>query len=78
MSGQVTALHRHIYTEELYHVILGQGRMTLGMEIFDVKTGDTILIPPTTPHQIENIGNTELIFLCCCAPAYSHEDTELL
>lgn len=77
-AGQVTALHRHICTEESYHIILGQGRMILGSEFFNVIEGDTILISPGIAHQIENIGHIELVFLCCCVPAYSHEDTELL
>lgn len=76
--GTTTVLHRHALTEELYHVLEGHGRMTLGAECFDVKPGDTVLIPPGTAHCIENTGTVELRFLCSCAPAYSHEDTELL
>ena len=52
--------------------------MMLGVETFAVKAEDTICIPPGTPHNIANTGRTELKILCCCAPAYSHDDTELL
>ena len=52
--------------------------MTLGDEKFAVTVGDSIAIPPGTPHCIENTGNVALHILCCCAPAYSHNDTELL
>ena len=76
--GHSTALHCHHYTEELYHIIAGQGQMTLGTETFTVTLGDTVLITPDTPHSIQNIGNVELVILCCCAPAYSHADTTLL
>ena len=76
--GGMTALHRHARTEELYHVLEGRGRMTLGEREFDVAPGDTVLIAPGTPHRIGNPGHAELRFLCACAPAYSHEDTELL
>lgn len=76
--GATTALHRHARTEELYHVTAGCGRMTLGDTSFAVGVGDTVLIPPGTPHRIEAVGDEPLRILCCCSPPYSHEDTELL
>lgn len=76
--GTRTLLHRHHHTEELYHITAGHGRMTLGQACFAVATGDTIHIPPGTPHRMEALGPAPLHILCCCAPAYSHEDTELL
>ncbi len=76
--GQTTALHRHLRSEELYHITAGRGRMTLGEAFFDVETGDTICIPPGAPHCIANTGTEPLRILCCCAPPYAHDDTELL
>lgn len=76
--GTRTTLHRHLQTEELYHITGGEGCMTLGTERFAVSQGDSVCIPPGTPHCIENSGRDELTLLCCCVPAYSHEDTELL
>lgn len=76
--GQRTLLHRHDATEELYHITAGSGRMTLGDERFAVAPGDTVLIPPGTAHCIENTGAVPLRLLCCCAPAYAHDDTEVL
>jgi mannose-6-phosphate isomerase-like protein (cupin superfamily) len=76
--GMKTVLHRHGTTEEIYHVTQGQGRMTLAAESFDVGPGDTIFIPPGMPHCIENTGQQALRILCACAPAYAHQDTELL
>jgi mannose-6-phosphate isomerase-like protein (cupin superfamily) len=76
--GTTTQLHRHLKSEEIYHIAAGEGRMTLGQEAFTVRTGDTICIPPGTPHNIANTGGADLRILCCCAPAYSHDDTELL
>ena len=52
--------------------------MTLGNKQFDVRVGDTICIAPGTPHCIENTGSQDLVILCSCAPAYRHDDTELL
>jgi len=76
--GQETLLHKHLRTEELYHVTAGRGLMTLGEERFTVGPGDTVCIAPGTPHCIRNIGAEPLRILCSCAPAYSHEDTLVL
>ncbi|CAG0939525.1 MAG: hypothetical protein EFKGCFLK_01591 [Rhodocyclaceae bacterium] len=77
-AGAHTRLHRHRETEELYHVTAGEGVLTLGEERIKVSPGDTALIPPGMPHRIESFGPGPLRFLCCCSPAYRHEDTELL
>jgi len=76
--GTTTRLHRHRTSEELYHITAGHGLMTLGQEHFMVGPGDTVCITPGTPHCIENTGSEPLRILCCCAPPYAHEDTELL
>lgn len=76
--GTVTLLHRHRVSEEIYHVTHGCGVMTLGEQSFPIRGGDSIAIPPGTPHRVENTGQEALRILCCCAPAYSHADTELL
>lgn len=76
--GISTILHKHHQTEELYFILAGQGLMTLAGKQFDVGVGDTICIPPGTPHCIKNTGLDELKILCSCSPAYSHDDTELL
>lgn len=76
--GGVTEMHRHRWSEEIYHFTAGEGVMRLGEERLVVQAGDTVCIPKGTPHQLENSGTTPLRLLCCCAPAYAHDDTELL
>ncbi len=76
--GAATRLHLHRASEEVYHLLEGQAWMTLGEDRFAVHAGDTVLIPPGTPHRLENSGTLALRVLCCCSPAYRHEDTELL
>lgn len=76
--GSSTYLHCHRQTEEIYHFTAGHGRMILGEEEFPVVVGDSVRIPPGTPHGLVNDGTEELRLLCCCSPPYSHEDTELL
>lgn len=76
--GATTVLHRHHRAEEIYHVLAGSGCMTLGAEQFFLAPGDTVSISPGRPHRVENTGSVPLRILCCCAPAYAHDDTELL
>jgi len=76
--GQETLLHKHLRTEELYHITAGRALMTLGEERFEVGVGDTVLIAPGTAHCIRNVGTELLHILCSCSPAYTHEDTILL
>jgi mannose-6-phosphate isomerase-like protein (cupin superfamily) len=73
--GGATAEHYHVRTEELYYVVAGSGRMRLGVEEREVAVGDCIVIPPGVRHKLWNGGAEPLRVLCCCAPAYTHEDT---
>jgi len=77
-SGQTTAAHFHKTTEEIYYILEGSGKMFLDGRTFAVTRGDSILIKPGQTHCIENTGDEELRLLCCCSPAYQHEDTFLV
>jgi mannose-6-phosphate isomerase-like protein (cupin superfamily) len=77
-GGQRTQLHRHLKTEELYHVTAGQGTMVLGEQRFPITVGDTVVVPVGTPHALHNTWPVPLRVLCCCTPAYTAEDMELL
>ncbi|MDA0172058.1 cupin domain-containing protein [Solirubrobacter taibaiensis] len=76
-SGE-TFEHYHRVSEEIYSFTSGAGRMRLGEEEANVKAGDTVVIPPGVKHKLWNPGGEPLVLLCCCSPAYSHEDTVLL
>lgn len=76
--GCRTERHLHREVEEIYYFLEGRGRVETGGECFDVGPGDSILHAPGAAHQTWNIGETPLVFLCCCAPSYEHDDTEIL
>ena len=76
--GSTTLLHLHALSEEIYHISEGSGTMRLGMAEFDIATGNTIVIPPGTKHNVTNTGLSALKILCVCHPAYSDSDTVLL
>ena len=80
--GQKTTPHLHKKTEEIYFILDGEGRMGLkegGKWVFQgMLPEEAVLIPPGTPHTIENTGSIPLRILCCCTPAYADKDTVLL
>lgn len=76
--GETTVMHRHLSSEELYHVTGGHGQMTLDGREFEIGPGDTVAIAPGSAHRVRNTGADTLVILCCCSPPYAHDDTELL
>jgi mannose-6-phosphate isomerase-like protein (cupin superfamily) len=73
--GGETIEHYHPLAEELYYFVAGAGRMRLGDDEAEVGAGDCVVISPGTPHKLWNPGEHPLVLLCCCAPAYSNDDT---
>ncbi len=74
-AGGQTAEHFHRTTEEIYFFTHGSGRLRLGEQEQEVGPGACAVIAPGVPHKLWNTGTEPLRLLCCCAPAYSHEDT---
>jgi mannose-6-phosphate isomerase-like protein (cupin superfamily) len=75
--GGETGEHYHVASEEIYFFTHGRGRLRLDAEEREVEPGDTVVIPPGTRHKLWNTGPEPLKLLCCCSPAYTHEDTFL-
>lgn len=74
-AGHSTDAHFHHESEEIYHFISGAGRLRLGDDEGPVNAGDTVVIPPGVEHKLWADQGVDLVLLCCCAPAYRHEDT---
>jgi mannose-6-phosphate isomerase-like protein (cupin superfamily) len=72
-AGAATDRHYHKLSEEFYFLLEGRGTMEIDGSSREVGPGDAILIPPGAWHQIR--AEEDLVFLCCCAPPYAHEDT---
>jgi mannose-6-phosphate isomerase-like protein (cupin superfamily) len=75
--GGETAEHYHRTSEEIYLFQSGMGMMELDGEVALVRGGDCVVIAPGATHKLRNPGTEPLVLLCCCAPAYAHEDTVL-
>lgn len=72
-AGGTTQRHHHKISEEFYYLLEGTGHMEIDGETREVGPGDAILIPAGAWHELQ--AHTDLRFLCCCAPPYSHDDT---
>jgi mannose-6-phosphate isomerase-like protein (cupin superfamily) len=77
-SGKSSLLHYHPHAEESYYILKGKGRILLEDEDTIVLPGQAILIPSPKSHKIINIGESDLVFLAFCVPAWEPNNTEFL
>jgi mannose-6-phosphate isomerase-like protein (cupin superfamily) len=77
-AGETTCEHYHNNSEEIYLVMAGTGLMKRADERIVVEKGDCLAIMPGEVHSLKNNGDTDLVVLCCCTPAYGHDDTILV
>lgn len=62
-------LHSHEKEVDSILVLLGEGQVFIEEEIFSIKNGDCIVIPPRAKHGVKNIGKTPLKCYIVHAPA---------
>jgi mannose-6-phosphate isomerase-like protein (cupin superfamily) len=72
--GAAVGRHHHLLTEEVYYILRGRGRMTVGSDVREVEAGDAVFIPRGFTHTLENTGEEPMTLLLVCGPAYSYED----
>ncbi len=69
--GISTKWHRLIDTSEIYYILAGVGEVELGDDSpVAIHPGDVVRIPPNMAQRITNTGDTDLVFLCYCNPAF--------
>ena len=73
-AGASVGRHHHLKTEEIYYILSGTGRMTVGDESSMVEAGDAIFIPRGLTHTLENTGAEPIHLLLVCGPAYTVGD----
>lgn len=74
-AGCAVTPHHHLKTEEVYYILRGRGRMTIGDETREVEAGDAIFIPRKMTHTLLNTGAEPMTILLVCGPAHAPEDT---
>jgi mannose-6-phosphate isomerase-like protein (cupin superfamily) len=70
--------HYHHQMEEVYYLLQGQAQLTVDDETSTVGPGDTIPIPPGARHKIVNVGDTDVVMMVACAPAWHEHDNVFL
>ena len=76
--GRSTEEHFHPKAEEIYYILEGKGLMSIDGEEREIGHGDGIVILPGSRHKVWNTGQSDLVILCCCSPAYGHDDTVIV
>ncbi|MBU6228598.1 MAG: cupin domain-containing protein [Cyanobacteria bacterium REEB459] len=66
--GGKTPPNRHQVAVEIFFVLKGQGLATCDGKTVAVQAGDSILVPPSGIHLIQNTGPTRLYTLCIMVP----------
>ena len=67
--GVKMRVHKHLNNDELIFIHRGQGTLTLGDKLIEVKTGDVAFIPRETWHGLDNTGSEELQMIFQYSPA---------
>lgn len=66
--GGKTPPNRHQLAVEMFFVLKGEGLASCDGKVVPIKAGDSLLVPPTGIHVIENIGTDRLYALCIMVP----------
>ena len=66
-------IHKH-EPEQVYFIIDGIGKMTVGNEHQIVNSDDCIFIPSNEPHGLENIGELKLRYFSAASPSFTEEE----
>ncbi|MES1023671.1 cupin domain-containing protein [Gloeocapsa sp. BRSZ] len=66
--GGKTPPNRHQMAVEMFFILSGEGRATCDGKTVAIRAGDSVLVPPTGTHMIENTGSTRLYALCIMVP----------
>ena len=74
--GEASVPHILSYSEA-YYILAGTGNMHVDEEEKVVKKGDLVYIPPKANQWIENIGTTDLTFICIVSPPWN-PDCEII
>ena len=66
--GGKTPSHHHRIAVEMFFILKGEGTALCDGKLVTLKTGDSILVPPTGIHEIRNTGAERLYALCFMVP----------
>jgi mannose-6-phosphate isomerase-like protein (cupin superfamily) len=73
-AGTTSEAHYHRQAEEVYYVLSGRGGVRIDGQTQSIGPSDTVVILPGQRHQVWQEGDTDLVLLVTCVPAYSLDD----
>ncbi len=66
--GGKTPPNRHQMAVEMFFVLKGEGIATCDGKAAYIRAGDSLLVPATGTHEVENVGTGRLYALCLMVP----------
>jgi mannose-6-phosphate isomerase-like protein (cupin superfamily) len=66
--GGKTPANRHQWAVEMFFILKGEGVALCDGKTIAIRTGDSLLVPPTGIHMIKNTGNSRLYTLTVMVP----------
>lgn len=73
-AGMRMSLQRHRRRTEHWHVVRGEGLVTLGADQIPVREGDSLDIPMGAFHRVQNPGASPLVLIEVQRGEYFGED----
>jgi mannose-6-phosphate isomerase-like protein (cupin superfamily) len=73
--GKSSSLHYHKISQETYFILKGEGQMQVNDKHFTLLPGQACWIESGENHQIHNEGETDLVFMAICVPAWVPDDS---
>lgn len=70
--GVTSALHT-LEGTEIYYVLAGRGIVEIDGKKSEIRKGEICYIKKGQTQRIENVGESDLIFLCICNPRFIPE-----
>ncbi|OGD84672.1 hypothetical protein A2165_02480 [Candidatus Curtissbacteria bacterium RBG_13_40_7] len=62
--GKVHKAHSHKTMEEIFYFTDGQGEIKIDDKVEKVVSGDRVIVPAKSIHQVKNTGNIDLRYIC--------------
>ena len=75
--GARSKRHR-LTSSEVYYILAGRGRLTVDDVAVEVEPGSVVYVPPGGTQFLDNVGSTDIEFLCLVDPAWRPEDEDVL
>ena len=66
--GGKTPPNRHQMAVEMFFILKGEGIAACDGKTIPIRAGDSLLVPATATHLIENTGSSRLYALCIMVP----------